>query len=185
MQLKPTRLFDFLAEQYDHHITSRIISSILIIVFGVFILSAMVINTGWTSITPGTIEFFTAIDASFTTLLIFEILSLIFVLPRSVADSVGKQFEILSIILLRDAFKQFGEVYPSLISDSPIDYLQLLPMLVDALGALIIFVIIGFYMRYQQHARITKNAKDQVRFREFKKLVALLLLISIFNKCFF
>lgn len=51
--------------------------------------------------------FFT-IELAFNVLLIFKAMSLIFLFPNSVADSVGKQFEIISLILLRDAFKEFG-----------------------------------------------------------------------------
>jgi len=50
-------------------------------------------------------NYFLAIDIAFQTLLIIEYTGLIFVLPRSVADSVGKQFEILSVILLGALFK--------------------------------------------------------------------------------
>ena len=48
---------------------------------------------------------FFAIELAFSVLLISEILGLVFILTHSVADSVGKQFEIISLILLRDAFK--------------------------------------------------------------------------------
>jgi len=43
---------------------------------------------------------FFAIEISFTLLLILELLSLIFVLHKSVVKSVGKQFELLSLLLL-------------------------------------------------------------------------------------
>ncbi|SDA88909.1 hypothetical protein SAMN03080617_03124 [Algoriphagus alkaliphilus] len=54
------------------------------------------------------INIFFSIELAFNVLLIFEAMSLIFLFPDSVADSVGKQFEIISLILLRDAFKEFG-----------------------------------------------------------------------------
>ena len=53
---------------------------------------------------------FFAIEVAFTILLILELLSLIFVLPKSVSRSLGKQFELLSLIFLRDAFKEFSHL---------------------------------------------------------------------------
>ena len=42
---------------------------------------------------------FHAVDLAFTLVLILEVVSLIFTLPCSFSKSVGKQFEILSLIL--------------------------------------------------------------------------------------
>ncbi|HIE45610.1 MAG TPA: hypothetical protein EYP87_05470, partial [Flavobacteriaceae bacterium] len=44
---------------------------------------------------------FFSIEVVFTILLITELFGLIFMLPKSVAKSVGKQFELLSLIFLR------------------------------------------------------------------------------------
>ena len=63
-----------------------------------------------------------------------KILSLVFILTHSVADSVGKQFEIISLILLRDSFKEMGHL-PLETVWSAETLLELLPLLADALGA--------------------------------------------------
>ncbi len=82
---------------------------------------------------------FYAVDVAFTLLLLLEVVSLIFSLSHSFSDSLGKQFEILSLILLRETFhgfKEFGE---------PIAWENvregLLPMASDATGALLVFVL--------------------------------------------
>lgn len=172
------RLYDGLDHYWHKNITSRITSTLLIIIFASTLLSVAVVKTVKFGFENLQFDFFLAIDSSFTALLIMEILGLIFVLPKSVADSVGKQFEILSIILLRSAFKEFGHVSPQLLDNTSVDYYSLLPMLADAMGALFIFAIIGFYYRQQKHEKITKNKLDQIYFINFKKLVALLLLIA-------
>lgn len=179
MKFKVTRAYDALNDYWHKQVTAKIISTALIVVFIVSILVVFITNSGLLGNYEVPLDFFLAIDASFTTLLIFEILELIFVLPKSVADSVGKQFEILSIILLRSAFKEFGHTSPALMPDS-IDYMGLLPMISDALGALVIFIIIGFYYKMQRHEQITQSEKDQQRFIDFKKLIALILLAAFF-----
>lgn len=51
---------------------------------------------------------FYAVDLAFTLVLVLEVISLIFTLPCSFSRSVGKQFEILALILLRDSFKELS-----------------------------------------------------------------------------
>lgn len=179
MMLRLAKFYDYLDKLWHLRVTSKVISNILLSVFVFSLALVATSKLGWLKL-PYKVDFFLAIDAAFTTLLLFEILELIFVLSRSVADSVGKQFEILSIILLRSAFKEFGHASPSLLNNE-IDYMSLLPMLTDALGALIIFIIIGYYYKLQRHERITKNDKDQSQFITFKKVVAFFLLISFIS----
>ena len=175
---KVVQVFDAINQLWHKRFTSKIVSTALILIFTGSILLVLTIDLNLIQ-NNANLDYFLAIDASFTALLIFEILELIFVLPKSVADSVGKQFEILSIILLRSAFKEFGHVSPTLAVED-IDYLSLLPMSADALGALIIFMIIGFYYRLQRHERITQSEHDQLQFINFKKLLGLLLLVAFF-----
>jgi hypothetical protein len=125
------------------------------------------------------VPFFISIDIAFTVLLFFEILGLIFILPKSVADSVGKQFEIFSIILLRSAFKEFGETNGSVTLESLSDP-DFYHMYYDAFGALLIFLVIGFYYKVQKHERITDTEKEQVQFIRFKQLLAICILIVFF-----
>ncbi|MEM8893877.1 MAG: hypothetical protein AAGC88_04810, partial [Bacteroidota bacterium] len=118
------------------------------------------------------ISFFISIDIAFTVLLIFEVLGLIFILPNSVADSLGKQFEIFSIILLRSAFKEFGALNKTITLEhlSQTDFYY---MFFDAFGALFIFLIIGLYYKNQRHVRITDTEQEQAEFIRFKQVLAL------------
>ncbi|MEM7549931.1 MAG: hypothetical protein AAF363_09655 [Bacteroidota bacterium] len=179
-----TGIFDFLDDTWENRISSRVISSILITSFSLGLAFVFVYNS--TSLGEkqvfGKINYFLAIDLTFQVLLIAEIFGLIFVLPKSVADSVGKQFEILSIILLRSAFKEFGEFEQPIIWEPEV-YTPILHMLSDAFGALVIFLIIGFYYKKQRHERITGTDVEQKNFIIFKKIIALLLMITFVVLC--
>jgi len=170
------KAFDYLNDAWQGHKTHQLYSNLLIFLF-IGILLFGVISSFFLKPDASHFNYFLAIEVAFSALLIFEILGLIFVLPRSVADSVGKQFEILSIILLRSAFKEFSHLVPPFFQ-TEIEWMNLLPMLSDAFGGLIIFLIIGFYYIKQKHERITENEDQQHRFIAFKKFLALLLLIS-------
>ena len=117
---------------------------------------------------------FYAVHLAFSMLLVIEVVGLVFVIARSVADSVGKQFEILSLILLRQAFEAFVEF------EEPVRWVEfnrpVVEILVNAGGSLLIFIALGFYYRIQKHQPITDNEEEQFRFVGMKKLVSLVLL---------
>lgn len=117
---------------------------------------------------------FYAVKLSFDLLLFLEVLGLVFNLVSSVANSMGKQFEILSLILLRSSFKEFVHF------EEPIDWSHVSGsvqnILSDAFGALVIFALVSVFYAMQKHRRITDNVEDLASFIVAKKLLALLLL---------
>ncbi len=163
---------------WKNHQTQRRIGTVLVWAFIGALLAIEANRCNWL---PGPVavlvptNHFYAVGEAFSVLLGFEILGLVFVLPRSISDSVGKQFEILSIILLRESFQEFvhfGEpIRWELVSAS------LLSILTDALGGLLTFVALGLFYRFQRHRRITNSQAAQDRFRSTKRLLALVLLI--------
>ncbi|MCF6352810.1 MAG: hypothetical protein L3J06_07355 [Cyclobacteriaceae bacterium] len=119
---------------------------------------------------------FFSIEIVFTMLLIAELFGLIFMLPRSVAKSVGKQFELLSLIFLRDGFKEFSHIasdYAWVSLKEP-----LINMAIYGFGAIFIFTILGITDKVQKHIKISNAEDGQEQFIKLKKLLALLLLIA-------
>lgn len=122
---------------------------------------------------------FFAIEVVFTILLIFELLSLIFVLPKSVSKSLGKQFDLLSMIFLRDAFKEFSHLEKFFSwSDSSGTILNIL---MYSFGALIIFSIMGFTRKLNTQSQLSETYANQYQFVRIKKILALFLLISFYT----
>ena len=122
-----------------------------------------------------------AIEQAFNVLLALEVVSLIFSLSHSVTKSVGKQFEILSLILLRDTFKEFSHF------GEPLVWAEIAPSLASivasAVGALLIFVVLGFFYKAQRSHPITADEKIRSHFILTKKMIALLLLFSFVGIC--
>ena len=171
-------LFDKLQKIWENQKFNKIVSNSLVLIFiGSIIISYLDRNK---VISLGKLDdFFSnpffAIEISFTLLLIIELLSLIFVLPKSVAQSVSKQFELLSLIFIRSGFKEISHIKDfewHTMSDS------LGNLFTYAIGSLIIFVILGFNSRLQKHTRLTYSEDDQIEFIQTKKLLALILLIA-------
>lgn len=171
--------FEHLEHAWESQRALRLIGSSLVVVF---LIALAVIELNIRNMLPPFVaarlprNHFHAIETAFTLLLLVEIAGLIFGLGRSVSNAVGKQFEILSLILLRQSFKEF--IY----FDEPIVWSQvqasLVPMLSDAIGALLVFVVLGFYYRAQRHIPITADAEEQASFVAAKRLVAVGLLLA-------
>ncbi|NAY92387.1 hypothetical protein GTQ34_10690 [Muricauda sp. JGD-17] len=157
------------------------ISSFLVISFIVCGICSSLVYYNLLSVGPFNNLFkhpFFAIEVAFTILLILELLSLIFVLPKSVSRSLGKQFELLSLIFLRDAFKEFSHLDNFLLWNDAKETIQ--SMLVYSFGGLAIFTVMGFTHRLNSKIRLSETYVNQTQFVRVKKLLALFLLISFF-----
>jgi hypothetical protein len=171
-------LFDRLEHTWENRRTVTSLANFLIVIFLLELVLIALKNQGWLPDFLGpfvkSTNYFYAVNLAFTMLLVFEVIELVFSMAHSVAHSMGKQFEILSLILLRSAFKEFSYL------DYPInwDHINetLYHILSDAAGALLLFFALGFYGRMMRHQPITSDVGDQTRFVAAKKVLALCLL---------
>lgn len=175
-----TRLFDRLEALWEGAAVQRSLATVLV---GAFLASIAVIEINRLGWLPEPFagrlptNHLAAIYVAFTLLLLIEVVGLVFALSHSVADSVGKQFELLSLILLRKAFLEVAH-FPE-----PIVWAQVAPAVprvaADVAGALLIFVVLGFYYRSQRHVPITTLVDDGSSFVAVKKALALGLLLAL------
>ena len=164
------RIFDKLDEHWESPRISKMISNLVVAFFVLGLIIGLLNYLKIPNPLTGVSAFF-AIELAFTVLLIFEILGLIFLIPRSVADAVGKQFEIISLLLLRDAFKEFGHYLGKI--DWNIDFLwEMGPIVSDAFGAIVVFLITGLFYSAQRHIKITGSYEEQTGFVNIKKLIS-------------
>ncbi len=172
------RTFDGIKTHWESHSVNKSISSFLVLVFIVGISLSYASSKQWIHLGVLQNYFanpFFAIEIVFTLLLIIELLSLVFILPKSVAHAVGKQFELLSLIFIRSGFKEFGRLHQLHWEKIPV---ELYHMLAFALAALVIFIVMGFNYKLQMHSKLRVNEKDQNEFVQAKKVLALLLLLT-------
>lgn len=174
-----SQFFDRLFKLWDSIDTHRFIGMIMVVAFlgtiGMTELHRLEILPEWLKIFFGK-SHFEAVTNAFTLLLIVEVLSLVFILPRSVANALGKQLELLSLILLRKAFNEFGTFGEPITWDRASESIYVI--VADLTGALAVFVLIGFYYKVQKHKRITHDEMEQTSFIASKKILALILLVS-------
>lgn len=118
-----------------------------------------------------------AINLAFTLVLAQEVVDLIFALPCSISKAVGKQFEILCLIMIRNSFKElvnFSE--PFTLGPDPT---PLYPIIADGVGAVLIFVGLGYYLRINKRSGggAVRKGAWLYPFVSMKKFLSLLLLL--------
>ncbi len=175
-----TWIFDPLNRFYEHEKVHRKISVLLVLFF---VVSLLVIELQRRSLLPEPLasmvpgNHFYAIGWAFTVILILEVISLIFILPCSFSRSVGKQFEILSLILMRNAFKELSHFQEPVTFAGNED--SILYILSDGFGAVLIFSLLGVYYILQAKHRLEHEGDhldDLYTFVAAKKGIALILL---------
>jgi hypothetical protein len=174
-----TYIFDPLHNIYEHEKVHRKISVALVFLF---LCSLAMIELRRQGLLPQSMahlvpaNHFYAVHAAFTVILVLEVISLIFVLPCSFSRSVGKQFEILSLILIRNAFKELSYFGEPLGYEGNID--KILHILASGFGALLIFALLGIYYKVQRRGEDDSRSIDLFGFVASKKAISLLLLVS-------
>ncbi len=127
---------------------------------------------------PGFIPdtFLAAIEAALTLVLIIEVMGLVFSIVNSVTSSVGRQLEILSLILLRDVFKEISHIKEPVVWGQLTD--AMLPIVATSISALVIFAILGFFYKLKKRVDIKGDEGDKQSFITSKKIISLILLFS-------
>ena len=177
-------VFDFLERRWKRLTTQRRVASALVIVFGAGLALVEARRLPWLSqdlIERLPSNHFEAILLPFTLLLLAEVISLVFALAQSVAVAVGKQLEIMSLILIRQSFKELTYFPEPIVWSTTSGEItrRVLYILSDATGALIIFGLLAVYFRLQTHQPISSDPDDRTSFVGAKKLIALVLLASL------
>lgn len=116
-----------------------------------------------------------AIYTPFSLILVYEVYLLLFYLPRSFTSCISKQFEIISLIVIREIFKDIPLMD---LNDDLIFSEHNIELIVDLLGFLLLFFLIYLFNKGTQKLN-KKNITDSslIRFISSKKIVSLSLLV--------
>ena len=171
--------------------SERIILIIAIASFFIHLSLIFLVDLGAIKIDSGTSLFenpIAAIYTPFSFILVYEVYLLIYYLPRSITTYIGKQYEIITLIIIRRIFKDL-----SALSLSPDWFTEKydLQFTYDILASVIMFFLIYLFYKQSQSRIITEvsdanNQDGTARFIKIKKLMALalvpiLLALSIYS----
>ncbi|WP_051284152.1 hypothetical protein [Desulforegula conservatrix] len=122
-----------------------------------------------------------SINNAFTLLLMFEGIGLAIGFVASVSEAVSKQFEIFSLILIRDAFKEMSHLNEPLTWASVSEIIPSMAAL--SFSALAIFVMMGFFTRLHIKAPVMRDEHNRRYFIRSKELISMFLLVAFILIC--
>jgi hypothetical protein len=120
-------------------------------------------------------NYLTAISTPFNFILFYEVLTLIAALPASTTRSIANQFEIVSLIFIRDVFKDIAAA-SDLVAGRQLS-VKALPAFFDMWGGILMFFLVGVFQHVaRRHVRPSGTAipsRGAARFIAQKKVVAI------------
>lgn len=182
--VKLDTLYDFLFQKKHIAYLERI--TVLLAAFGFIahiIMVFLVRNVGSFSVYQQVIgaHYLSAIYTPFTVILFFEVLLMVLALQNSITKAIGRQFEIISLIVIREAFRDLGALETVTVSSESFE--PFYPVLFDMLGAVSMFFLVAvFYHIKRSRARQEDfhNARAKKKFIALKKTMALFLSVILF-----
>ena len=121
-----------------------------------------------------------ALYTPFSFILIYEAFLLIYYIPRSFTTAVEKQYQIMSLIVIRKIFKDIPLVD---LNTNWIENSNNLQLIFDLVGVLIIFFLIYLFKITKEKLPVKTVSEKLDRFIASKKLVSIVLLPILFTIC--
>jgi len=123
-----------------------------------------------------------AIYTPFSFILFYEVFLLVIIIPKSISEFVGKQFEVITLITLRSFFHDIADL--DLKNSININNSHFISLLYDLIASLIMLSLTILYYKIYQNNRKSEIVNELNNFINIKKLVSLsmiliLLLLSI------
>jgi len=181
------KIFDFFLSDKAKERGEKLILTVSIISFILHLILILFENQGWINTGSKFLENpIAAIYTPFSFILIYEVYLLVFFLPKSISFYIGKQYEIITFIVIRRIFKDISHLE---LTSSWFENQNDLQFTFDAITSLILFVLIFFFYKNilkRQKSVADGDESDSIkRFIILKKGIAVLLVpILIFLAIF-
>lgn len=125
-----------------------------------------------------------AIYTPFSFILFYEVFLLVIIIPKSISEFIGKQFEVITLITLRSFFHDIADL--DLIRAIDINNPFFVSLLYDLVAALIMLGLTILYYRIYQKNSVIEQISELNNFIGIKKLVSLgmivvLMLLSVIS----
>jgi hypothetical protein len=133
-------------------------------------------------------NYLSAIATPFSFILFYEVLTLIAALPASTTQSIANQFEVVSLIFIRDVFKDIAAASQNGWHHE--QFHQALPLFLDMCSGLAMFLLVAIFqyvaLKRVKRTGAAESSSGLQKFIAQKKLVAigltvLLLSIAVYN----
>lgn len=170
-------LFEKLLSTKTRRKSERVILVIAILSFMLHLLLIYLTQFGFINIDADAKMFnnpIAAIYTPFSFILIYEIYLLIFYLPKSITNYIGKQYEIITLIIIRRLFKDLSSLE---LSSNWFQIKNDLQFTYDLIASLLLFYLLyQFFVKSKNRYRDNKSTPLNLnKFIELKKIIAIIL----------
>lgn len=117
-----------------------------------------------------------AIYTPFTFILIYEVYLLIYYLPKSITTYIGKQYEIITLIVVRGIFKDLSNLE---LSSNWFQIKDDMQFTYDLIATILLFFLIYLFYKLRDQVKMFGNKPSKVikKFIKMKRVVAMFLVI--------
>ena len=179
------KAYTSLLSEKTKHIFEKIILSIAIASFFIHLIVIWLVDFGLITIQGAPLLFTNTISAIYTPfsfILVYEVYLLIYYLPKSITTYISKQYEIISLIIIRRLFKDLSELT---FSNNWFNIKYDLQFTYDLIASVLLFILIyQFYVqnkkRYRTENISASKAESISTFIKIKKVIATLLVPALF-----
>jgi hypothetical protein len=184
------KIFNILLSDRTKEVSERIILTIAIISFIVHLLIILLVHLNLIHIESNLISSpIAAIYTPFSFILVYEVYLLIYYLPRSITIYVGKQYEIITLIIIRRLFKDLANLN---LSSAWFEINSDLQFTYDVFASVILFYFISLFYKSIKKKETTatgvqENLQENIKYFVLIKkgiaalLVPVLLIIAIYS----
>ena len=178
---------NFLSENFrqkaERIIIGIAIVSFLLHLFVIFLVSQDIIDIS-SKLTKSPVS---AVYTPFSFILVYEVFLLVFYLPKSISIYIAKQYEIITLIVIRRIFKDIGNIEMS------VDWFKLendLQFTYDVLTTLILFFLIHlFYQKIEtqgeESIKMLQGTSKITKFIKLKRSIAMVLVPALVVLAFY
>ena len=179
------KAYTSLLSEKTKHIFEKIILTIAIASFFIHLIIIWLVDFGLITIQGAPLLFTNTISAIYTPfsfILVYEVYLLIYYLPKSITTYISKQYEIISLIIIRRLFKDLSELT---FSNNWFNIKYDLQFTYDLIASVLLFILIyQFYVqnkkRYRTENISASKAESISTFIKIKKIIATLLVPALF-----
>lgn len=180
------RLFSLISREKVKESVERLTVILAIVLFAAHLLLIFMQNTyEFDVLRPLNTNYLSALYTPFSVILVYEVYTLVLALPLSFTNSIRKQYEIISLIIIRRVFKDVSEFES--FDDFAAQPDVIIKVATDLGSGLLLFLLIGVFYHislYRRSYRVIDEGQVAT-FVRFKEYISLLLLLVFTGLTFY
>ena len=177
-------LLQYSGNYFDKHFNAKSVRSVELLILRVavfaFLFHLIIIFLGNNFIYFKNLQhsYLKAIYTPFSFILFYEVFLLVIIIPKSISEFIGKQFEVITLITLRSFFHDIADL--DLKKSININNPEFISLLYDLIASLIMLCLTILYYKIYQNNRKSEIVNELNNFINIKKLVSLSMILILF-----